>query len=198
MSRRTVYYLNTACQNCARLSWWADGTCGRCAREPPDSPQRKGKAKEKREEGEGTPRRDNHARITAEWPIWLYHGTKKADRLHMFWCISMPRLHKAIDEYQCWLVCLHSCCWVTVSPTSNCTAVELGNGDRMTIRQAKLCQAANVTKRIDSLGSKAVIPSYSKGEERRALVAGATGGTDGTGTMPRLTQRRSDTGGVTA
>lgn len=53
-------------------------------------------------------------------------------------------------------------------------------------------------KRIDSLGSKAMIPSYSKGEERRALVAGATGGTDGTSTiMPQLRQHL-DMEGATA
>lgn len=101
ISRRAVYYLNTACQNCVCLSRRADGTHGRCAREQPDSPQRRRKSKGKREGGEGTPWHDNHALISAEQPIWLYCGTKKADRLHMFWCISMPRLHKAIDEYQC-------------------------------------------------------------------------------------------------
>lgn len=58
-----------------------------------------GKAKEK-----GKEEKAHHGMtiglISAEWPIWLYRGTKEADRLHMFWCISVPRLHKAIDEYQ--------------------------------------------------------------------------------------------------
>lgn len=59
-----------------------------------------GKAKEKRKEAKA-----HHSiiidLISAEWLIWLYSGTKEADILHMFWSISMPRLHKAIDEYQC-------------------------------------------------------------------------------------------------
>lgn len=43
-----------------------------------------------------------------------------------------------------------------------------------------------------------MIPSYSKGEERRALVAGATGGADGTSTiMPQLRQHL-DMEGATA
>lgn len=42
-----------------------------------------------------------------------------------------------------------------------------------------------------------MIPSYSKGEERRALVAGATGGADGTTTMPQLRQHL-DMEGATA
>lgn len=55
-----------------------------------------GKAKEK-----GKEEKAHHGMtISAERPLWLYRGTKEADRLHMFCCISMPRLHKAIDEYQ--------------------------------------------------------------------------------------------------
>lgn len=65
----------------------------------PTAHKEAGKAKEKRKE-EKAQRSMTMGLISAEWPLWLRRGTKEADRLHLFWCISMPRLHKAIDEYQ--------------------------------------------------------------------------------------------------
>lgn len=133
----------------------------------------------------------------AEQLIWAYRGTKKADRLHVFWCISTSRLHNAIDEYQCWLVCLHSC-WVTVLPSSNCTALRSATATGWQSDKPNCTKPVTLWERTVSLGSKAVIPSYCKGEERRALVAGAARGTDGTNTMPQLRQQLSDTGRMTA
>lgn len=56
---RTVHHLNSACQDWACLSERADGTRGRCVWSSQTAYKEAGKAKEKKEGGEGTPRHDN-------------------------------------------------------------------------------------------------------------------------------------------
>lgn len=74
---------------------------------------------------------DKESRQIAHVLVYLNATTAQS-----YWWISM-------------LTCLFAqlLLWVTVSPSSNCTAIELGNSDRMTIRQAKLHQADNVMKK---------------------------------------------------
>lgn len=187
---RTVHHLNSACQNWACLSGRADGTRGRCVWEQPDSPQRGRKSKGKREGGEGAPRHDNrpHQCRVADLAVSWDKGSRQ---------IAHVLVHLGATAAQSyWWVSTLTCLFAQLLLSGGGSPVPFrGNGDGLTSDKPNSAGLITLWKRIDSLGNKAVIPSHSKGEERRALVA-PMGVTDGTSTMPQLKQWHSGTGGA--
>lgn len=186
---RTVHHLNSACQDWACLSGRADGTRGRCVWEQPDSPQRGRKSKGRKEGGEGTPWHDNrpHQRRVAHAAVPWAKGSRLIAHV-------LGHLNATAAQSYWWISTL-TCLFAQLLLSGDGSPV-LFRGNRLTADKLNSIRLITLGTRIDSLGNKAVIPSYSKGEERQALVVGATGVTDGTSTMPQLRQLHWDMGGA--